>query len=134
MFLAQGAMVQGSEWLLVKQEELGLIPARTKCFFSPRVKGGRNKKDPDMITCVILRIHVDKNNNIIPSHAIQQRTSVSARYGSKKSYVFNIMPQLVAINQEASGNLKTKTPPQNGQVIINDWCRLLVYISLTLAT
>ena len=41
--------------------------------------------DPDTINCVILRIHVDKNNNyIIPSHAIQRRISVSARYGSKK--------------------------------------------------
>ena len=40
--------------------------------------------DPDPINCVILRIHVDKNNDIIPSYAIKQRTSVSTRYGSKK--------------------------------------------------
>ena len=29
---------------------------------SPRVKGGRNKMDPDTTNCVILRIHVDQNN------------------------------------------------------------------------
>ena len=41
--------------------------------------------DLDTINCVILHIHVDKII-IIPSHAIQQRTSVSTRYGSKKMY------------------------------------------------
>ena len=41
--------------------------------------------DPDTKNCVILRIHVDKIIIItIPSHAIKRRTSVSARYGSKK--------------------------------------------------
>ena len=39
--------------------------------------------DPDMINCVILRIHVEKNM-IIPSHAIEWQTGVSARNGSKK--------------------------------------------------
>ena len=38
--------------------------------------------DPDMINCMILRIHVE--NKIILSHAILRQTSVSARYGSKK--------------------------------------------------
>ena len=46
-------MVEWLERLLVKQEDLGLIPAQTKCFFSPRVEGGRNRMDPDMINCVI---------------------------------------------------------------------------------
>ena len=41
--------------------------------------------DPDMINCMILRIHVDKK--IIPNHAIQRRTSVSARYGSRKKKI-----------------------------------------------
>ena len=40
--------------------------------------------DPDTINCVILRIHLDKKI-IIPSHAIWRQTSVSARYGSKKT-------------------------------------------------
>ena len=45
--------------------------------------------DPDLKNCVILRIHVDKNNNNrIPSHAIKQRTS--ARYGSKKTTEFTL--------------------------------------------
>ena len=39
--------------------------------------------DPDRINCMILCIHVDKIITI-PSHAIQQQTSVSARYGIKK--------------------------------------------------
>ena len=49
------------EWLLVKQEGLGLIPAQTKLFFFSllRYKEVRNM-DPDTINCVILRIHVDK--------------------------------------------------------------------------
>ena len=38
--------------------------------------------DPDMINCVILRIH--EENKIILSHAILLQTSVSARNGSKK--------------------------------------------------
>ena len=50
----------GQSGCLKKQEDQGLIPAQTKCFFSPRVCGGRNKMDPDMINCVILFIHVDK--------------------------------------------------------------------------
>ena len=37
--------------------------------------------DPDMIICMILRIHVE--NKIILSHAIWWQTSISARYGSK---------------------------------------------------
>ena len=37
--------------------------------------------DPDMINCMILHIHEEKK---ILSHAIQRRTSVSARYGKKK--------------------------------------------------
>ena len=41
--------------------------------------------DPEMTNCVILGIHVDKKKEKIPSHAIQQQTSVRARYGSKKS-------------------------------------------------
>ena len=45
--------------------------------------------DPDAINYEILRIHVGKNNyDKIPSHAIQRRTSVSARYGSKKQTIF----------------------------------------------
>ena len=58
-------------WLersLVKQEDLGSLPAKTKCFFSPRVLGGRNEIDPDMINCMILHIHGE--NKIILSHAI----------------------------------------------------------------
>ena len=58
---ARGAMVWGSEWLLVKQEDLGLIPTQTKCFFSPWEVG--IKMDPDRINCVILRFHVDKKDN-----------------------------------------------------------------------
>ena len=45
--------------------------------------------DPDTINCVILRIHVDKN--IIPSHAIKQRTNV--RHGSKKKTYTNNLKQ-----------------------------------------
>ena len=42
--------------------------------------------DPDTLNCVILRIHVDNNNNdIIPSHAIQLQTSVSNTHWSKKT-------------------------------------------------
>ena len=40
--------------------------------------------DPYMINCMILRIHVE--NNIILSHAVEQQTSVSANYGSKKIF------------------------------------------------
>ena len=36
-------------------------------FFSPRVKGGRNKMDPDTTNYVILRIHVDKKFLAMPS-------------------------------------------------------------------
>ena len=43
--------------------------------------------DPDMINCVILRIHVEKKYMIIPCHAIQWQTGVSARNGSKKTDV-----------------------------------------------
>ena len=32
-------------------------------FFSPRVLGGRNKMDPDMINSMISRIHVEKKNS-----------------------------------------------------------------------
>ena len=39
--------------------------------------------DPDTTNYVILCIHVKKI--LIPSHAIQRQTSVSARYGSKKT-------------------------------------------------
>ena len=39
--------------------------------------------DPELINCMILHIHVEKII-IILSHAIQTRTSVSSRYGSKK--------------------------------------------------
>ena len=52
------------KWLertLVKQEDLGSIPAQTKKFlFSPRVQGGRNKLDPGTTICMLLYIHVDK--------------------------------------------------------------------------
>ena len=49
------------EQLLVKQEDLGLVPAQTKCFFLSTGIAGWNKMDPDMINCVILHIQVDKN-------------------------------------------------------------------------
>ena len=38
-----------------------------------------------MINCMILRIHVEKKEKKILSHAVKRRTSVSARYGSKKN-------------------------------------------------
>ena len=44
----------------MKHEDLGLIPAQTKCFSSPRGKGGRNKMDPDMMNYVLLHIHLDE--------------------------------------------------------------------------
>ena len=40
--------------------------------------------DPDMKNCMILRIHME-NEIINLRHAIWRRTSVSARYGSKKN-------------------------------------------------
>ena len=32
-------------------------------FFSPRVSAIRNILDPDVTNCVLVRIHVEKNNN-----------------------------------------------------------------------
>ena len=55
--------------------------------------------DPDKINCMILRIHVDKIIITIPSHAIQRRTSVSARYGSKKKV--NVGMCLIASSSQA---------------------------------
>ena len=43
--------------------------------------------DPDTINCMIL--HIDVERKIIPSRAIQQQTSVTARYGSKKNLRLN---------------------------------------------
>ena len=54
----------------MKQDDLSLIPAQTKCFFLSSGIGGRNLMDQDMINSVILRIQVDQINNKIPSHAI----------------------------------------------------------------
>ena len=52
--------------------------------------------DPGMINCMILRIHEDKIITI-PSHAIQQQPSVSARYGSKKNLTAEILNHLSKI-------------------------------------
>ena len=69
------------EWSLVKQ---GFDSSSDQLFFfSPQVKGGRFKMDPVMTNWVLLCIHLDKA--IIPSHAIQWRTSVSVRYEVKKT-------------------------------------------------
>ena len=48
--------------VLVKQENLGSIPAQTKWFFLSLGIGGKNLMDPEMINCVILRIQVDYIN------------------------------------------------------------------------
>ena len=42
--------------------------------------------DPDMINCMILRIHVEKK---ILTHAIQRQTSVTATYVSKKIIIIS---------------------------------------------
>ena len=42
--------------------EPGSIPVLSKWFFS-RVLGGRIKMDPDTTNFMLLRIHVDKNDN-----------------------------------------------------------------------
>ena len=41
--------------------------------------------DPDMINCVILCIHLDAKKVHSYSHAIYRRTSIRARFGSKKT-------------------------------------------------
>ena len=46
-------MVKWLERLLVKPEDLGLIPAQTKWFFISSGIGGRILMDPDTINCVI---------------------------------------------------------------------------------
>ena len=57
-------MVKWLEQLLVKQEDLRAIPVQANRFFcSDRLYGGRKEMDPVMINCVILRIHVAKNDN-----------------------------------------------------------------------
>ena len=55
--------------------------------------------DPDTLNCITLRIHVDKNNNIIPSHAIQRQTNVSARYGGVKKQLSKIHKFMKIVNK-----------------------------------
>ena len=59
--LGHGSMVYQLEQSLVKQEDLGSIPAQNKWFFFSLLGYMEvGKMDPDMINWVILHIHADK--------------------------------------------------------------------------
>ena len=77
--------------------------------------------DPDMINCMILRIHKDKKKENIPSRAIQRRTSAGARDGSKKKQVLDkdLASRVVDFAQWIAFLLLTKWP----------WVQLSVFSS-----
>ena len=87
-------MVQWLELLLVKQEELGSIPAQNQMVNLLSPWGGGRKKWIESRHAKLHNLEDPCRYKIIPSSAIKEQTTVSARYKSKKMHQINLKQQI----------------------------------------